>query len=71
MQFASFAFWKAISNRRSRSHALRIFTSAINNQLWALLGSQVLRHLHRTERPQTSAEYLAVYPRQPESSWSA
>ena len=29
MQFASFAFWKAISNRRSRSHALRLCTSTI------------------------------------------
>ena len=68
MQFASFAFWKAISNRRSRSHALRIFTSAINNQLWALLGSQVLRHLHRTERPQTSAEYLRYIHANPKAA---
>ena len=62
--------WERLSNALVRL----VFSDGTQPLEWslrAILGSQVLRHCHRTERPQTSAEYLAVYPRQPESSWSA
>jgi len=56
--------------------ALVWLVSSFGNQLLelslrALLGDTVLRHCHRSSRPQASAEYLAVYPRQPKSSLSA
>ena len=35
------------------------------------LGGKVLRDCDCTKRSQASAEYIAVYPRQPQSSWSA